>query len=169
MCHSALFLCTGVPRDELPTALAHDGWPPYLEPTMTIRVLIIDEHEAARKSLARRLANLNDLRVVQSTGDAAEGLRWVEELHPDVVLLDPKMKRADGMEVCRQACAWRNGAKVTVLTSFSDPEERREAIRVGVYGYLLKDLDTSKLAQWIKYLAADKVAQFHDSPAATDP
>ena len=119
---------------------------------MSIRVFIIDEHTRARRMLARRLASLPGLEVVGTTCDGDKGLRQIEELRPDVVLLDTKMKRADGMDVCRRACSANGASKVAVLTSYIDPEERRLAYQAGVSGYLLKDVDTPNLARWINLL-----------------
>ena len=119
---------------------------------MSIRVFIIDEHTRARRMLARRLASLPGLEVVGTTCDGDKGLRQIEELRPDVVLLDTKMKRADGMEICRRACSGNGASKVAVLTSYIDPEERRLAYQAGVSGYLLKDVDTPNLARWINLL-----------------
>jgi len=62
------------------------------------------------------------------------------------------MKNADGMAVCRRVCSSSNRVKVAVLTSYSDPEERRQAYLAGATGYLLKEIDTPKLAQWIRLL-----------------
>ena len=119
---------------------------------MSIRVFIIDEHTRARQMLARRLASLPGLEVVGTTCDGEGGLRQIEKLHPDVVLLDTKMKRADGMDICRRACASTNGGKIAILTSYIDPEERRLAYQAGVSGYLLKEVDTPNLARWIALL-----------------
>ncbi len=103
--------------------------------------------------LARRLASCPDMEVVGDTDDAGEGLSQIGRLRPDLVFLDVKMKKVDGMAVCRRVCASGNGTKVAVLTSYTDPEERREAYLAGASGYLLKEVDTPKLAQWIRLLA----------------
>ncbi len=120
---------------------------------MSIRIFLIDEHRSAREMLARRLASCPDMEVVGNTDDAEEGLRQISQLRPDLVLLDVKMKNADGMEVCRRACS-SSGVKVAVLTSYTDPEEHRQASLAGARGYLLKEVDTPKLAQWIRLLAS---------------
>ena len=93
--------------------------------------------------LRERLDNISDLHV------------QIEKLLPDVVLLDTKMKRADGMDICRRACANANGGKIAVLTSYIDPEERRLAYQAGVHGYLVKEVDTPNLARWIALLVGD--------------
>ena len=123
---------------------------------MSIRILLIDEHRPSREMLARRLTSLEDIEVVGATGDSEEGLRLVSQLHPNLVLLDVKMKNANGMEVCRRACSSSNGVKVAVLTSYGDPEERRKVYQSGAQEYLLKEVDTPKLAQSIRLLAATK-------------
>ncbi len=125
----------------------------YDEWEMSIRVFIIDEHKLVRESLTRRLAALPGMDVVGNTGNGEEGLRLIKELRPDVVLLDTKMKKADGMDVCKRACSSNGAVKVAILTSYTDPEERRMAYQAGVRGYLLKDIDMPKLVQWIRRLA----------------
>ena len=102
--------------------------------------------------LARRLASCSGMEVVGNTDDAEDGLRQVNQLRPDLVLLDVKMKNADGMAVCRRVCSSSDGVKVAVLTSYSDPEELRQAYLAGASDYLLKEVDTPKLAQWIRLL-----------------
>ena len=121
---------------------------------MSIRIFLIDEHRSSREMLARRLTSLGDMEVVGTTGDGEDGLRQVSQLRPDLVLLDVKMKKADGIEVCRRACSSSSGVKVAVLTSYIDPEERRKVYQSGAQGYLLKEVDTPKLAQSIRLLAA---------------
>ena len=133
-------------------ALIKPGRRPYAEREMNIRVFIIDEHTRARQMLARRLSSLPGLEVVGMTCDGARCLRQIEELRPDVVLLDTKMKRANGMDICRQICSANGGSKVAVLTSYMDPDERRLAYQAGVSGYILKEVDTPNLARWINLL-----------------
>ena len=121
---------------------------------MSIRIFLIDEHRPSREMLARRLASCPEMEVVGNTDDAEHGLRQVSQLRPDLVLLDVKMRKDDGMAVCRRACSCSEGVKVAVLTSYSDPEERRQAYLAGASGYLLKEVDTPKLAEWIRLLGS---------------
>lgn len=129
---------------------------------MSIRIFLIDEHRPAREILARRLASMPDLEVVGSTCDGEEAIQAIGGLNPDVVLIDTKMKQADGIDLCRRARAAGERAKVAILTSYLDPDERRQAYQAGVNGYLLKDVDTVNLANWIR-LAIDS-----DSEAPND-
>ena len=118
-------------------------------------MFILDEHKSARDGLVRRLAKVPDIEVVGDTGDGEVGLRRIGELHPQIVLIDTKMKRADGLDVCRRACSIDGRTKIAVLTSYEDVEERRRAARAGVCGYFLKDVDTARLAYSIRRLAGD--------------
>ena len=134
---------------------------------MTIRIFLIDEHRPAREILARRLASMPGLDVVGSTCGGEEAIREIEGLSPDVVLIDTKMKQADGMDICRRAVAAGNQTTVAVLTSYLDPDERRLAYQAGVDGYLLKDVDTDNLANWIK-LAVGRNQESLDDPEDSD-
>ncbi len=117
---------------------------------MSIRIFLIDEHRPVREILARRLASIPGLDVVGSTSDSEEAIRDIAGLSPDVVLIDTKMKQADGIDLCRRALAAGEQTKVAVLTSYLDPNERRQAYQAGVNGYLLKNVDTANLANWIR-------------------
>ena len=121
---------------------------------MAIRIFLIDEHQPARDILARRLSSIPGLDVVGSSCDGEEAVREIHELSPDVVLIDTKMKQADGIDICRRAMAAAERTTVAILTSYLDPNERRLAYEAGVNGYLLKDVDTGNLADWIKLAVA---------------
>ena len=117
---------------------------------MSIRIFLVDEHRSVREILARRLASMPGLDVVGSTSDSEEAIRDIAGLRPDVVLIDTKMKQANGIDICRRVLAADEPTKVAVLTSYLDPDERRQAYQAGVNGYLLKDVDTANLANWIR-------------------
>lgn len=121
---------------------------------MRIRIFLIEERRPAREILARRMASMPGLEVVGSTCDGEEAIRAIGGLNPDVVLIDTKMKQADGIDLCRRVLAADEQTKVAILTSYVDPDERRQAYQAGVTGYLLKDVDTVNLANWIR-LATD--------------
>ena len=104
--------------------LAEMQYSPWRQVIMTIRIFLIDEHRPAREILARRLASMPGLDVVGATCDGDEAIREIEGLSPDVVLIDTKMKQADGMDICRRAVAADNNATVAILTSYLDADER---------------------------------------------
>ena len=120
---------------------------------MSIRVLLIDENEKVRHLLASRLAGVRGIEVVGSTSNAEEGLNRIEMVVPDVVLMDLRMHHTDGLEVCRRAHSLNNGTPVVVLTAYGSPMERRMASEAGAAEYLLKDVDTERLALSIEHLA----------------
>ncbi len=70
-----------------------------------------------------------------------------------MVLIDTKMKQGDGIDLCRRALAAGKQAVVAILTSYLDPNERRQVYQAGVNGYPLKDVDTNNLANWIRSAA----------------
>ena len=117
---------------------------------MTIRIFLIDEHRPGREILARRLASIPGISVVGSACNGDQAIREIKGLNPDLVLIDTKMKQSDGIDLCRRALATDDQTTVAILTSYLDPEERRQAYQVGVDGYLLKDVDTLNLANWIR-------------------
>ncbi len=117
---------------------------------MSIRILLIDEHGPARDILARRLESVDGLEVVGSMSDSEAAIRNIVALRPDLVLIDTKMKQADGIDVCRRLLAAGEQTKVAVLTSYLDPEERRQVFEAGVDGYLLKIVNTDSLSDWIR-------------------
>lgn len=114
---------------------------------MTLRVYIIDEHSQVRKNLVRRLAETDGIAVVGQSGDVPQALEDIQVLDPDVVLLEVKMRRANGIEVCFKMAQAGSRAKVVVLTSYIDAGELRRARDAGAAAYLLKGLDMDRLAE----------------------
>ena len=94
---------------------------------MTILIFLIDEHRPTREILARRLTSIPGLDVVSSTSDGESAIREIAGLSSDVVLIETKMKRSDGIDICRRALAADDQTTVAVLTSYLDPDERRLA------------------------------------------
>lgn len=119
---------------------------------MAIRVYVIDEHAVVRKNLVRRLSSAPGILVVGESSNARTGLEEINVLRPDVLLIEVKMKSADGVDVCSQAVLRDNRLKVAVITSYIDAEELRRAQQAGVAAYLLKDLDTTGLVERLKKL-----------------
>ena len=119
---------------------------------MPIRVYIIDEHSAVRMNLVRRLSAAEGILVVGDSGEARVALDELRTLRPDVVLIEVKMKRADGVGVCARAACLDHRLKVVVSTIYADTEEQRRVHKAGAVAYLLKDLDTPRLVERLKAL-----------------
>ncbi|MGW5869139.1 response regulator transcription factor [Streptomyces sp. NPDC055239] len=121
-----------------------------------IRVLLADDQTVVRAGFRALLDLTDDLTVV---GEAADGLAAVElarTTRPDVVLMDIRMPRADGLEATRRIVADRvlDAVRVLVLTTFEADEYVFEALRSGAAGFLLKDIEPDDLRTAIRTVAA---------------
>jgi DNA-binding NarL/FixJ family response regulator len=120
-----------------------------------IRVLIADDHALMRNGLHSILAAQEDMDVV---GEAEHGAQAVEEairLHPDVVIMDIRMPRLDGIEATKRLVAQGEKApRVLVLTTFDLDEYVYEALRAGAAGFMLKDAPPRQLAEAVRTVAA---------------
>jgi DNA-binding NarL/FixJ family response regulator len=114
-----------------------------------IRVLLVDDHEVVRLGLITLMQDRPDLAVVGEAGSAAEALRLVEQLRPDVVLMDIRMPGQSGLEATRQIAERFPQTKVVVLTSYADDELVVRAIRAGAVGYVLKQVGNEELLRAI--------------------
>ncbi|WP_030274195.1 response regulator [Streptomyces sp. NRRL B-24484] len=122
---------------------------------MTIRVLLVDDQPLLRTGFRMILEAESDLVVVGEAGDGQQALEQVRALQPDVVLMDIRMPRMDGVEATRRISGpGRDGpAKVLVLTTFDLDEYVVEALRAGASGFLLKDVPAEELVQAIRVVA----------------
>lgn len=103
-----------------------------------IRVVIVDDDEFVRSSLATILSAQSDIEVCATGSDGAEAVRLFEDLSPDVLLMDIQMPGVDGLAAARSILVDNPRARVVFLTTFSDDEYIVEALRMGARGYLIK-------------------------------
>jgi DNA-binding NarL/FixJ family response regulator len=113
------------------------------------RVLVVDDQTVVRDGLVLLLGLLPGLEVVGSAGDGEEALRLVGENHPDVVLMDLRMPRVDGVEATRRIKAEHPSVQIVVLTTYSDDESVFAALQAGARGYLTKDAGADEIARAI--------------------
>ncbi|MEW5985530.1 MAG: response regulator transcription factor [Chloroflexota bacterium] len=113
------------------------------------RVLLVDDHAIVRLGLLTLLNDQPNVEVVGEAGTAAEAVRAVERLRPDVVLMDIRMPGEGGIEAARQITARFPDTKVVMLTSFADEELVVKAIRAGAVGYVLKQVGNEELLRAI--------------------
>ena len=119
-----------------------------------IRVLLADDEELVRTGLRMILDAEPDITVVGDAADGAEAVVRAEELAPDVVLMDIRMPRLDGLEATRRIAATTDGPKVVILTTFDLDEHVYAALAAGASGFLLKDAPASQLVHAIKVATA---------------
>ncbi|MER5429057.1 response regulator transcription factor [Streptomyces sp. NPDC002588] len=103
------------------------------------RVVVADDQTVVREGIVMLLGLLPGVEVVGSAGDGEEAVRLVAELAPDVVLMDLRMPRCDGVEATRRIRAEHPATQVVVLTTYADDESLFPALRAGARGYLTKD------------------------------
>ena len=122
------------------------------------RVLLIDDHEMARRGLRAMLSAADWIEVV-GEGDACEsGLKLAEELAPDMVLLDIRMPGLDGLACLERLKARLPQIAVVIVTLYDDRRYVLEAIRRGAAGYLLKDASTAEVIATLHNVANGQLA-----------
>ena len=120
---------------------------------MTIRVVLVDDEAMVRVGLRMVLTAEPDVEVVGEAADGGSAVDVVVETAPDVVLMDIRMPRVDGLEGARRVLAARPGTKVVVLTTFDEDEHVQAALRAGVSGFLLKVSPPEQLVAAVRTVA----------------
>ncbi len=119
-----------------------------------IRILLADDHELLRGGLRTILGAQDDMEIVGEAADGAEAVEAALSLHPDIVLMDIRMPRLDGIEATRRLRAHGPKPAVLVLTMFDLDEYVYEALRAGAGGFALKDAAPRQLVEAVRTVAA---------------
>lgn len=117
---------------------------------MPIRLVIADDHALLRQGIKNVLSLESDFDVVGEAADGDEAMRAVDDLKPDILLLDVNMPHMNGLEVTRRLKDAHAAVKVIVLTIHDDENYVLEVIKSGAVGYLLKDIEPSMLVKAIR-------------------
>lgn len=117
--------------------------------SVMIRIMIVDDQSLIRDGLAMILNLRPELEVVGTASDGDEVVQKVKQLQPEIILMDIRMPRMNGVEGTRLVREKFPYIKVLMLTTFSDSELIFEALEQGASGYLLKDMETDAIAQAI--------------------
>jgi DNA-binding NarL/FixJ family response regulator len=146
---------------------------------VTIRVLIVDDDALVRTGLSMMLAGAEDLRIVAEADDGDKVGALVAEHTPDVVLMDIRMSRMDGLAATEQIRGRDGAPEIIILTTFDADEHVVRALRAGAGGFLLKDTPPAEIINAIRRVAAGEpilspsvtrrliaqVTEVHRSPA----
>lgn len=114
------------------------------------RVLVVDDQTVVREGIVMLLGLLPGIEVVGSAADGLEAVRLVGEHSPDVVLMDLRMPRCDGVEATRRIRARYPATQVVVLTTFGDDDSLFPALQAGARGYLTKDAGGEEIVRAIE-------------------
>jgi DNA-binding NarL/FixJ family response regulator len=138
-----------------------------------VRVLAADDQRVVREGLAMLLGLLPDVEVVGTAADGEEVLTLAAQLKPDVILMDLRMPRMDGVEATRRLRERDPAIKVVVLTTYADDRSVIDALRAGALGYLTKDAGAAEIQQALHRVvcgqaALDPAVQLHLVEAIAD-
>jgi DNA-binding NarL/FixJ family response regulator len=119
-----------------------------------IRVLIADDQALVRGGFRLILETQNDIKVVGEAQDGEDALAQARGLRPDVVLMDIRMPKLDGLEATRRLLSGDGESRVLVLTTLDADEYVYEAMKAGASGFLLKDVRPEQLADAVRVVAS---------------
>jgi DNA-binding NarL/FixJ family response regulator len=120
---------------------------------MSIRVLIADDQQLVRAGFAAILDKQPDIACVGGAEDGRVAVALVEQLRPDVVLMDVRMPNVDGIEATRRLAALPSPPRVLMLTTFDLDEYVYDAMKAGASGFLLKDVPRDELVNAVRTVA----------------
>ncbi|MFE5942902.1 response regulator [Streptomyces sp. NPDC056480] len=131
----------GLPRPE-----DVDSW----EGARAVPVVVADDQAVVREGIVMLLGLLAGVEVVGSARDGEEAVALAAELAPDVVLMDLRMPRCDGVEATRRIRERHPGTEVVVLTTYADDDSLFPALRAGARGYLTKDASGEEIVRALR-------------------
>ncbi len=112
---------------------------------MSLRILLVDDHEVVRVGVRALIERQPEMEVVGEAATVREAVSQAEQLAPDVVVLDIRLPGGNGLEACRQIKALRPDTRIIVLTSYPDDKVLFESITSGADGYVLKQIGSDDL------------------------
>jgi DNA-binding NarL/FixJ family response regulator len=118
--------------------------------TKSARVLIADDHYLVRDGLHRMLSRTPDVEVIGDASNGREAVELCRRLSPDLVLMDVRMPKMDGLEATRTIKAEQPNVRVLVVTTYENPDYLLEALKAGAAGYVLKDAPKEQLLNSVR-------------------
>lgn len=116
-----------------------------------MRVLVVDDHRLLSEGVSNLLA-AHGIEVLGVASDGVEAIRLVQDLNPDVVLMDIRMPRCDGLSATRQIKALRPEIKIVILTTSAEDKDLFESVKSGAAGYLLKSISGNTFIEALRGL-----------------
>ncbi|WP_448808045.1 response regulator [Agromyces bauzanensis] len=120
------------------------------------RVFLVDDHEIVRRGVAELLQREDDLEVVGEAGDVEHALSRIDATLPDVALLDVRLPDGDGIALCREIRSRHPEVRCLILTAYDDDEAAMSAVLAGASGYVLKNINGTKLVDHVRAAAAGR-------------
>ena len=133
--------------------------------TGKIKLIVIDDHAVVRQGLKGFLELTDKFDVIGEGSNGLEAVSLVQELDPDVILMDLIMPEMDGIEATRRIMLANKDAKILILSSFGDENSAVPALQAGALGYVLKDISPDELEEAIIQTAKGK-SQLHPEIAS---
>ena len=121
--------------------------------TDPIRILIADDHLIVRQGLRLILETEQEFELIGEAADGVEAVQLAEQLKPDVILMDLRMPRMDGISAIRQLRIEQPEVAIVILTTYNEDDLMRQGLEAGARGYLLKDTDRATLFNTIRAAA----------------
>jgi DNA-binding NarL/FixJ family response regulator len=121
------------------------------------RVLIVDDHPAVREALAIRIAQTPDLELCGQAADMAEALRLVDQLKPDIAVVDISLKGGDGIDLIKRVRKRNEKVRTLVWSMYGEDLYAERALRAGADGYITKEHATGDIVAAIRDVMAGKV------------
>ena len=126
------------------------------ETVTKIRVMLADDHPVVRDGLAAIVNQQPDMEVVVEAGDGEQAIAFYEQHLPDVLLLDLRMPKCDGVTVVQKVLESHPKARVLIITTYDGDEDIFRSLSQGAKGYLLKDAPRQEILSAIRAVADDR-------------
>jgi two-component system, NarL family, response regulator DevR len=117
------------------------------------RILLVDDHEVVRLGLKSLLERHPQFEIIGEAASAREAIEQVENIHPDVVVMDIRLPGTSGIEACEEITSRFPETRVLMLTSYAEDEMLFSAIRAGASGYILKQIGGEELVRALEAVA----------------
>jgi DNA-binding NarL/FixJ family response regulator len=127
----------------------------------SIRVILADDHAVVRKGIREFLTEPGNIEVIAEASDGDEAIALIDQLRPDVAVLDIQMPRRSGIEVCRHVRAQHWPIGILILTAYDDDPYVLAVLQAGANGYVLKTADADDIIQAVR--------DVHEGKSALDP